>query len=157
MMVSSINWLIKHRPLTALLIPIWLLFGKANLKQKLLKNIRLEVTNLSYNNAVIDYIKTRKASGDTIVLATASAQYYADAVARHLGLFDQVYGTDDKVNLSSKNKANFLVKTYGYKQFDYAGDHRRDILVWQVSNLSIIVNPSQKLKNLTTSLNRYFL
>lgn len=162
MMVSSIKWLVTHKPLHALLVPFWLFKGKGFLKDALLKQVKLKVADLSYNQTVIDYIKARKSQGHRIILATASAQYYADEVLKYLNtatveIFDEAYGTKNGLNLSSQNKADFLVKKYGKKNFDYMGDHKRDLPVWAVSKLSIIVNANHKLKQQTQHLNSLYL
>ena len=157
MMIESIKWLARHKPHKIPLIAFWLIKGKAYVKHRLLENIQFKVADLSYNQTVIDYIKQRKQSGDTIVLATASAQYYANKVAQHLGLFDKAYGSSQTYNLSGQNKADFLVKQYGKHHFDYAGDHRRDMPVWAVSNLSIIINAKQKLKKQTNLFKTHHL
>ncbi len=156
-MINSIKWLIAHKPLLSLLIPVWFIKGKANVKQKLLKHIKFNVAKLNYNQDVIDYITQRKKFGNKIILATASAQYYADEVVKHLGLFDKAYGSSDVYNLSSKNKADFLIKEYGKYNFDYAGDHLRDIPIWQVSNLCVIVNASKKLQQKTSIFKTYYI
>ena len=56
-------------------------------------------------------------------------------------------------NLSSQNKADKLVKRFGHKGFDYMGDHIRDMPVWEASNLSILVNVTDKIINRTAHLN----
>lgn len=157
LLISSIKWLAKHKPLRALLIPFWLIKSNANLKEQLYKALQLDVSKLRYNKKVIDYIKSRKNKGHSIILATASVQSYADEVSKYLGLFDKSYGTKDGINLSSKTKAKFLVAKYGAHQFDYIGDHRRDISVWQAANLAIIVNPNKKLKRKIKRFNYYVL
>lgn len=152
MMISSIKWLIKNKPLTSFLIPFWLIKGKAYLKQCLLANIKLDVSKLAYNQTLITYIKSRKKSGASIILATASAQYYADEVAKYLDIFDACYGTDASYNLSAKNKADFLIKKYGKHNFDYAGDHSRDIAIWQATNLAIVIGANKRLKQKVQNL-----
>lgn len=157
MMVLSIKWLIKHKFWLVPLLPFWLLKGRANLKYKLYEWVQLNTTKLPYNQAVIDYIKQRRERGDTIILATASHPAYARGVADYLGIFHKAYGSSQTYNLSAKNKAKFLVEKYGYYEFDYIGDHKRDIPVWQVANLAIIVRPKNKLKRQTQYLYRYLI
>ena len=95
----------------------------------------------------------RKKQGSQIVLATASHKNYAFAVAKHLKIFDDVMASNKDFNLSSHNKAEALMKRYGEKNFDYMGDHMRDIPVWEVSNLSIIVNATNRIITNTNHLN----
>ncbi len=145
--------LLKKNPLFVLIMPFWLLKGKGNLKAELVKRIEIDVTKLPYNQTMLDYINERKKQGDKVILATASHQFYANAVGDFLGCFDEVLASNKDFNLSSHNKAKRLVEIYGEKQFDYAGDHHRDIPVWQVSHLSILVNTSKKLEKKLTTFN----
>lgn len=87
----------------------------------------------------------RKKEGSKIVLATASHKNYAFAVAKHLKIFDDVMASNKDFNLSSHNKADTLVERFGERNFDYMGDHMRDLPVWEVSRLSIIVNATSRI------------
>lgn len=145
--------LFKKNPFFILIMPFWLRKGKGNLKEELVKRIKIDVSKLPFNQTMLDYIQQRKQQGDKIVLATASHQIYADAVGAFLGCFDEILASDKTFNLSSHNKAKRLVEIYGKKQFDYAGDHHRDIPVWQVSHLSILVNTSKRLEKKLTTFN----
>ncbi len=60
-------------------------------------------------------------------------------------------------NLSSHNKAQKLIERFGDKQFDYMGDHMRDLPVWEASNLSILVNVSERVIKNTQHLNTLIL
>ncbi len=143
---------IKKRPLLAILYPFWLFKGKGYLKDQLVKRFTVDVSKLPFNDIVIDYIRERKKIGSQVILATASHKYYAFAVAKHVGLFDDVMASNKDFNLSSHNKASRLVDRFGIKGFDYMGDHMRDLPVWEASNLSILVNVSDKVINKTKHL-----
>jgi len=60
-------------------------------------------------------------------------------------------------NLSSHNKAEALVQRYGEGNFDYMGDHMRDLPIWEVSQLSIIVNATNRIISSTKHLNTLIL
>ena len=94
----------------------------------------------------------RKKEGPKIFLATASHKHYAFAVAKHLHIFDDIMASNKDFNLSSHNKANSFVKRFGEKNFDYMGDHIRDLPVWEVSRLSIIVNATNRIITSTKHL-----
>jgi phosphoserine phosphatase len=126
----------------------------------------INAKNLPYNKTVIEYIKKRKDKGDKIILATASHELYATNIFNYLktekisttineknNLFDDVMASNKNFNLSSKNKAAKLIERFGKKKFDYMGDHLRDIPVWEAANLSILVNPSNKIIKKTKHLN----
>ena len=63
----------------------------------------------------------------------------------YLKLFDDVMASNKDFNLSSHNKAETLVQLYGERNFDYMGDHLRDLPIWEVSQLSIIVNATNRI------------
>ncbi len=153
---SSVG-VLKKNPLLAFAYPFWLLCGKGYLKYQLVKRFPIDVSILPYNQAVIDYIKIRQKKNDKIILATATHKLYAFAVAKHLMLFDDVMASNARFNLSAHNKATKLISRFGRQGFDYMGDHRRDLPVWEASNLAILVNVSNKIIRKTKHLNTLIL
>jgi 4-hydroxybenzoate polyprenyltransferase len=91
---------------------------------------------------VLELVRAARAEGRTTVLCTASDQRLAKAVAGHLGLFDAVHGSDGVRNLKGRNKAEFLVETYGEAGFDYVGDAAADRAVWSRAHGAITVGLS---------------
>lgn len=121
---------------------LWLAHGgKPTLKARLANATDLDVTILPYDEAVLEWLRAERAAGRTLVLATASHERYAQAIAAHLGLFDKTFATDDHVNLSARNKRDRLVAEYGEKGFDYAGNSHDDVIVWQAAERAYVVNP----------------
>src|SRR5262249_51777107 len=53
------------------------------------------------------------------------------------------FATDAKLNLSGENKADALVKNFGYAAFDYAGNSKTDLPVWRVARFGTMVNTSR--------------
>jgi len=143
-------WLIGH-------YFFWLWKGKGYLKDQLVRRFEINIPELPYNESVISYIVQRKKDGSKIILATASHKNYAFAVAKHLKIFDDVMASNKDFNLSGHNKAETLVNRFGEKNFDYMGDHMRDIPVWEVSHLSIIVNATNRIITNTKHLNTLVL
>lgn len=143
-------WLIGH-------YFFWLWKGNGYLKDQLVRRFEINIPELPYNESVISYILQRKKDGSKIILATASHKNYAFAVAKHLKIFDDVMASNKDFNLSSHNKAETLVNRFGEKNFDYMGDHMRDIPVWEVSHLSIIVNATNRIITNTKHLNTLVL
>ena len=143
-------WLIGH-------YFFWLWKGKGYLKDQLVRRFEINIPELPYNESVISYIVQRKKGGSKIILATASHKNYAFAVAKHLKIFDDVIASNKDFNLSGHNKAETLVNRFGEKNFDYMGDHMRDIPVWEVSHLSIIVNATNRIITNTKHLNTLVL
>ncbi len=144
---------LKKQPWLLIIYPFWFIQGKGYLKNQLAKRFNIDATKLPYIQATIDYINQRKQLGDSIILATASHQDYAYSVAEHLQLFDGVMASHAKFNLSSHHKADKLIERFGRHNFDYMGDHMRDMPVWEASNLAILVNVTDKIISRTSHLN----
>ena len=138
-------WLIVH-------YFFWLWKGKGYLKDQLVRRFEINIPELPYNDSVINYIMKRKKEGSKIILATASHKNYAFAVAKHLKIFDDVMASNKDFNLSGNNKADTLVERFGARNFDYMGDHMRDLPVWEVSRLSIVVNATSRIMTNTKHL-----
>lgn len=141
MLVESAFSLLRHHPARLLSALAWLLGSKAKLKSRLAEAVALDVTTLPYNPQVLAFLLQEKAAGRTLVLATATHQTYADAIATHLGLFDRVFASSVESNLSAKGKQGVLVSAYGEKGFDYVGNSRDDLVVWASSCQGYLVDP----------------
>jgi 4-hydroxybenzoate polyprenyltransferase/phosphoserine phosphatase len=141
LLLESALLFIRAHPWSFLRLLLWLLQGKAYLKAQLAIAVKIEVATLPYETKVINLIHAEKAKGRTIILATASHKVYADAIAAHLGLFDQVMATEGELNLSAGKKRDRLLASYGNAGFDYAGNSKDDLLVWRVARYAYVVNP----------------
>lgn len=121
-----------------------LLRGKAALKRYLAEVSDVDITSLPYDETVLEYVRNWRARGGKAILVTATDQVLANAIAAHLGVFDEVHGSDGQTNLKSANKAAFLRDHYD--TFSYIGDSTADIPVWQASAKAITVNASSSLQ-----------
>ncbi len=132
--------------------------GKAAFKSYNAKEILLKVESLNYQTDLIEFLQHSKEQGAYIVLCTAADSRVADAVSKyHQGLFDEVIGTKDNVNLKGKTKAALLKERFP-EGFIYAGDSSADLAVWEESDEIILVgaskNVTKKAKALGKSLNK---
>lgn len=132
--------LLHTAPLQALCIPVWLLAGKAALKRRIAERVEVDVTTLPYDERVLAWIDDERARGRRVVLCTASDSRYAEAVAQHLGRFDEVIASDGHTNVSARRKAEQLVQRYGAGGFDYAGNARDDLPVWAAARRAVVVS-----------------
>lgn len=131
-----------------LLAPLqWLSRGKAALKHSLAHETELDVSVLPYDEAVIELIRTERARGRRVVLATASHRRLAERVSGHLALFDEVIATDADRNLSAREKRDALVQAFGERGFDYAGNSGDDLPVWGAARHAYVVNASPSVEN----------
>ncbi|MDV3252198.1 UbiA family prenyltransferase [Devosia sp. BK] len=138
---ESLFQLLKKNPLFVFLVPIWALSGKARLKAEIARRIDFDASLLPYRQDFLAFLTTQKALGRDLILVTAAAAPFARAVADHLGIFSAVYSSDDTVNLAAHNKAKLLTDTFGEKGFDYAGNDRADIEVFDAARNAIVVAP----------------
>lgn len=145
---ESVLLMCKSRPWAALCLPYWLLrHGRAWTKLKIAALATPLPRLLPYSDPVLDYLKDQKSTGRKTVLVTASTQSQAEAVAEHLGLFDEVIATRDaQVNLASRAKAKCLVERFGEHGFEYLGNSRADLPVWRASGAVGIVNAGRRLQ-----------
>ena len=128
------------------LLVAWLVKGKAHLKAQLAARVQPDVTTLPYTQELLDLLIAEKAAGRQLVLATASPQPWADAVAAHLGLFDDVVATSGDINLAASNKAARLATLFGENGYDYVGNSKHDIAVWNRARTAIVVRPDLKAR-----------
>ncbi len=145
LLFESILLLLKRNVFLALLIPIWLLKGKANLKHQLAKRVHVPVELLPLNREFHRFLKKEMESGRNIVLISASSQMLVRQVSDHLGLFIDAMGSDEDHNLASKNKVTRIIQLDPVGGYIYAGNSRHDIPVWMEANEVILVNCSKSL------------
>lgn len=138
---ESVFLLLKRNPLYLFLLPIWLMSGKACLKSKIAHRVTLDASTLPYREDFISFLMKEHADGRKLVLATAAAEPFAKAVAVHLGIFSAVFHTDATNNLAGIRKAALLSNHFGRKAFDYAGNDRADIAVFDAARNAIVVAP----------------
>jgi 4-hydroxybenzoate polyprenyltransferase/phosphoserine phosphatase len=142
MLHESCITLFKNSPISFLKASLAVTQGKAALKRNIASLIEFSPDKLPYNQALIDFIHTQKLLGRKIILCTASDQGLANAIAKHLNIFDEVLASDGKMNLSGSQKADQLLSQFGKGNFDYAGNSKVDLEVWKNCRKAIVVNAS---------------
>lgn len=131
--------LLRNQPHLVLALPFWLARGKAQMKRQIANRVALDVSFLPYDFDVLAWIREQRETGRKVVLCTASDAKFAQQVASHLGVFDDVLASDGTNNLSSHRKAAALVSRYGERGFDYAGNARADLPVWIKARRAVVV------------------
>lgn len=152
--------LLKKNCLNLFLIVFWALQGRALLKKKLCQIVSLPVELLPYNESLLDWLKLEKAKGRKLALVTAADRSIAEKVSKHLGIFDEVFASDGKVNLKSTLKAKMLADSFGRKNYDYVGDSSADMKVWEGAQKAYIVSASKRfIRNISrkVSVEDHFL
>lgn len=123
-----------------------LLGGRAALKAHLAGAVEVQVETLPYQDDVIAQLHEWKARGGRTALVTGADQTIADRIAAHLGLFDEVHGSDGSRNLKGQHKARLLEERFGAGQYVYVGDSRADLPAWAGSAEAITMNAGPELR-----------
>jgi phosphoserine phosphatase len=131
---------LASRPLALLRALIAGRHGRARLKQELAAAASLDPALLPYHSGLLGYLRDARAAGRPLVLATGADRRIAAAVARHLGLFDIVLGSDGHTNLTGHAKLAAIRIALGAGPFDYVGNSRADLAVWGDAERGICVN-----------------
>lgn len=128
-------------------LPGWERQGTARLKHELATAVPLDVTTLPYDPAVVDYLRQQRAHGRRLVLATAADRRVANAVSKHLGLFDEVIASDGSENLRGHAKAARLCAIFGERRFCYVGSDDSDLAVWHKAAGAVFANARHAIVN----------
>ena len=145
MLHESALRVLRDRPFDVLLIPYWLAQSKAVLKRQLAERTRIDPASLPYNHDLLGWLKQQRAQGRKLILCTATDRFLAEAIAQHLGIFEEVIASDGICNLSGSHKAQTLEQRFGHAGFDYAGNSTADLAVWRCARRAIVVNASTEL------------
>lgn len=120
--------------------------GKPALKRYLADVSRVDAATLPYNDDVIAFIRARRDEGVQTALVTATDQEQAQEIGRHLGLFDEVHGSDGTTNLKGATKAAFIKQAFDGKRVAYLGDAEADLPVWEAVDLALTVDVPADLR-----------
>jgi 4-hydroxybenzoate polyprenyltransferase/phosphoserine phosphatase len=142
---ETLTLLIKRNPLYLFVLPFWLLLGKAQFKDQVARRVILNPAALPYNQELLDWLAAEHAGGRSLWLCCASNERLAQLIATHLGLFDGVVANTEHINLAGSVKAARLAERFGERGFDYCGNERRDLKVWERTRGAIVVNARPRL------------
>ena len=138
--------LVKEGAGQAFLAPFWLSKGRAGFKREVATRVAFDPSTLPYDFRLLEFLRKEKEKGRRLVLVTASDRVWAESVARHLGIFDEVMGSDAATNLGGEVKARALVERFGDRGFDYAGNGSADTPVWKKARRAIAVNAPPRIE-----------
>ena len=137
--------LLKEQPWKALRLPIWLLQGRARLKERLAATVRLDFASLPYTTELLTYLRQAHASGRELVLVSACDRAVGDQIAEHLGLFSEVITSDGRTNLKGEAKVQLLNGRFGSRGFDYVGNESADFPVWEAARERLVANAPPRI------------
>ena len=131
----------QHAPLDSWRIPLYLLKGPMVAKQWLADGLIPCPKLIPFRKELIEYCLIQKNAGRRIVLATAAHHKIADAVANHLGFFDQIIATDT-INRKGKQKLEAIIEAAQGGPFLYAGDCSADLPIWKHAVGALTAGPA---------------
>lgn len=133
--------LLLKRPYLLFHVILWVLKGKACLKQQVASHSGCSAQDWPIRQEVLDYIEIARTDGRKVYLVTGAAEVTAVELADHLGIFDGVFHSDEHLNLTSHRKAEKLLTDFGEAGFDYVGDSSDDVAVFDIARKGIVVSP----------------
>ena len=116
-----VKFLIRN-PCRIILILFWFVQGRHVLKSRISELICLNPDRLPYRGDFLDFLLTKKSEGWKIFLTTAADERHAEGICSHLKFFDGYFASNTERNLKGTIKEELLVREFGKRGFDYAGD-----------------------------------
>jgi len=143
LLVESVFALLRRNLLFVFLLPLWLIRGKAHFKHEIARRVDFDARLLPYQEQFLGFLRSERAAGRRLALATASNEKFAEAVALHLGLFQDVVASTAVINLSGHRKLERLQGLFGAGGFDYAANAMVDLPLWKAAHSALLVNPER--------------
>jgi 4-hydroxybenzoate polyprenyltransferase len=152
LLLESSLILLRRNPLLIVMFPLWLIRGRAVLKREIAQRVRLNPAALPYREEFIEFLR-RESAGRRVFLSTGSDMLLAGPIARHLGIFEEVFASDGQTNLTGKRKLEILEKRFAATGFSYAGNDWVDLPIWRASESPIAIGASAPLvRHLTAQI-----
>lgn len=145
--------LVTSDPAKLLKLPGRLGKGKAAFKADVADIGVIDPAELPLNEAVLESLRVARDAGRKTALVSAADHRQVTAVAEAVGLFDEAYGTAEGRNLKGAEKAAFLTAHYGAGRFDYFGDSKADLPVWEAARQAVTVEASPSLRQAAEGVN----
>lgn len=142
--VEAMLRFVTAKPLRVFTLISWLMRGRAYAKARLAEAAPCDPGILPYDEDFLKWLRAERGGGRTVVLATASNEREAQRIADYVGVFDNVFASNETVNLKSARKAEALQRAYP-DGFVYAGNESADLKVWRAATAAIVVNASSGL------------
>lgn len=141
---DSLLVLLRTRPARLPQLFAKLLHGKAAFKAFVIDSVSPDVAHLPYNRELLQYLQRERARGRAIYLATGADVRLAQRIAKHLGIFTGVLGSDGQVNLTGNDKLRRL-RSHLKEPFSYIGNSTPDLPLLAEATEPMVANPSTGL------------
>lgn len=113
--------------------------GKAGLKEELDARVHGWTPKLKWIDGTMAKLKAAKVEGRPVAVVTGAPQKLAERALAGVVKAEDVYGTQDGVNMIREAKVELLTKLYGAQGFDYAGDTFKDVPAMMAARHAVVV------------------
>ena len=145
---------LKKKPLKLIFYSFIFIFkGKPYLKEKISKNYTVPIKKLTFNRSALNYVKDIKNRHRVVYLISGSHQILVDQIDQHLKIFFESFGTNNNFNMVGSNKIKFINEKLNINQFDYLGNSKKDLPIWEYTKKIIFTNVSASLREIIFSSN----
>ena len=140
---------LKKKPLRLFFyLVIFLIKGKSYLKEKISKDFTVPISKLTFNRSALNYIRDVKNRHRVVYLISGSHQILVDQIDQDLKIFFESFGTTSNFNMVGHNKVKFINEKLNIIEFDYLGNSKKDLPIWEHCKKIIYTNVSASLKNI---------
>ena len=141
--------LLKSNPIKLFFYLLIFIFkGKSYLKEKISKNFSVPINKHTFNKSALDYVREVKNRHRVVYLISGSHQYLVDQIDQHLKIFFESFGTKNNFNMVGTNKIKFINEKLNIIEFDYLGNSKKDMPIWENCKRIIYTNASVNLRNI---------
>ena len=144
--LAFMNYLGKKPFKTLYHLIVFLFKGKPYLKEIISKDFRVPVESLTFNKGALDYVRDIKNRHRVVYLISGSHQILVDQFQSHLKIFFEAFGTNKKFNMVGQNKVKFINESLNINNFDYFGNSKKDLPIWDYCKRIIYTNVSDQLR-----------
>lgn len=148
---ALLSWILRgFRPLNGF-PPV----NRNGLKSWVYQNIKLGSIEWHFNAEVISLICQAKRDLRRVILVTGNSKEAGNFFAEKVPCFSSILTSTDDLTLKGERKAIELQNLFGVNNFDYVGDSKRDIPVWEVSYQAYILKYRKRsYRKITRKLRR---
>lgn len=145
-LLLSLRGLLRQQPRAILTCLPSLLRGRAAFKGAVARRIVPDPALLPWRPTVVHFVRAQHSAGRRVLLTTAAHARIAQSVASYLGCFDGIVATQDGRNAKGVTKVAAIKRWVGDGPFDYVGDSRADVPVFEASRHGYLVSSNAALK-----------
>ena len=140
---------LKKSPIKLFVYLIVFLFrGKSYLKEKISENYIVPIDKLKFNKAALNYVRDVKNHHRVVYLISGSHQSLVNQIDKYLNIFFESFGTKINFNMVGKNKVKFINEELKILEFDYLGNSKQDLPIWEYTKKIIYTNISKDLRKI---------